>query len=75
MNNFDVAIIYFKEALHNNQYDVTSLNNIGLAFINKNIYVEAKFYLEQAIKISPDTSDILNNLGMVLTKIGEIKKM
>ena len=74
IKNYDNAIIFFKEALHNNPYDVTSLNNIGLAFINKNLYVEAKFYLEQAIKISPDTADILNNLGMVLTKIGEIKK-
>ena len=75
IKNYDNAIIFFKEALHNNPYDVTSLNNIGLAFINKNLYVEAKFYLEQAVKISPDTADILNNFGMVLSKIGEIKKM
>ena len=74
IKNYDNAIIFFKEALHNNPYDVTSLNNIGLAFINKHLYVEANFYLEQAIQISPDTADILNNLGMVLTKIGEIRK-
>ena len=74
INNFDVAIIYFKEALHNNPNDVTCLNNIGFAFINKNLYEEAVYYLKKANKLFPNLPNILNNLGMALTKIGKIQE-
>jgi formylglycine-generating enzyme required for sulfatase activity/Flp pilus assembly protein TadD len=59
---------YFRTALHRSPNDVATLNNLALVEIRLHKYAEAIRYLKEASKESPDSEEVLRNLGRFVSE-------
>ncbi len=62
------AIDCFKKELAQNPGDVPTLSNLGYALWRMGKTEDARFFLEQALRLDPDFADARNNLNRVLAE-------
>ncbi len=76
-NMLDEAISVFKEAYRLNTNHIGALENLARIFLNKNDLENAALVFEEILQSNPKykTQEILNALGMIYTKRGQIDKV
>lgn len=65
------AIKCFKKALRLNDRDYVSFTNLGVCYQNNGALADAREALGRAVEIEPDFSPAVNNLAIVLHRMGQ----
>ncbi|HXX22670.1 MAG TPA: tetratricopeptide repeat protein [Terriglobia bacterium] len=68
---FQDAEAILKDLLRDHPHDPTLLGFMAVALDGEKRYAEAETYFSQAIKLSPDSAPLLNNLGTHYLAIGD----
>ena len=68
----DKAVSVWRRAHAINPYDVTAINNLGLAASGKKQYPQAAEFFQLAAKLSPGDTDIHLSLGAVYRLMGRV---
>lgn len=64
----------FRAVLRKDPQNANALNALGYMLAEQNIRLqEARGYVEQALKMDPDSSAILDSMGWVLYRLGELE--
>jgi type IV secretion system protein VirB1 len=66
-----LAIVAFETALANDPRSVSVLNALGAAYDELNRYDVAQTFYQQALKLEPDSPDVINNMAVSLRMAGK----
>lgn len=64
-NNIDFAISLYQKAIYADEENVKALNNLGTAYAQKGLYLQAEEKYKQAIQVDPYYSVALMNLALL----------
>ena len=70
MDNYDLALEYYKKILKLKNDHAPSYNNMGFIYEGLNNYEKAIEYFSKAIKLKPDYIVAINNLAQAYTNLG-----
>ena len=73
-NNFQKAIVSFKEIISLNSKNINAYLNLGAIFFKIKNFKESIKYYEEALKINPNHVNSYNNVGVAFREIGNLKK-
>ena len=69
-NDFANAIYYYKQALKNEKNNLSTLNNIGISYMQVKDNHDSQSYLESALEIDQTNHILLNNYGVLQHDLG-----
>ena len=72
-NDWDAAISYYKKASYIEPYNVKILNDLGIAYEQKNWYKKAEETYKKAITIERNFLPSYTNLARLYEKMGDIE--
>jgi len=74
MGRLDDAIASWKTGLTYQPGDPSLLNNLSVAYIQKNDYVQAEAAVRQALRVDPNMPHLLNTMGEILMDQGKFEE-
>lgn len=69
--DYDASVRYFREAIEADPMNSKLHNNLGLAFLKKELYSSAEDEYKKALEYDTSCSECFNNLGMLKSLLGE----
>lgn len=69
--DYDSSVRYFREAIEADPMNSKLHNNLGLAFLKKELYSSAEDEYKKALEYDTSCSECFNNLGMLKSLLGE----
>jgi Flp pilus assembly protein TadD len=69
--DYDSSIRYFRAAIENDPMNSKLHNDLGLAFLKKELYSSAEDEYKKALEYDSNCSECFNNLGMLKSLLGE----
>ncbi len=69
--DYDASVRYFRAAIEADPMNSKLHNNLGLAFLKKELYSSAEDEYKKALEYDTSCSECFNNLGMLKSLLGE----
>jgi tetratricopeptide (TPR) repeat protein len=63
--NYDLAVAYYQDALHNDRHNALLFNKLGIAELQLNQKGLARRSFQQALKFDPQSDSAISNLGAI----------
>ena len=70
--DYDSGIRLFKEAISKNPDDAILHNNLGLAYVKKELYSSAVDEYKKALEMDDKCAECFNNLGFIKSSLGDV---
>jgi len=75
LNNVDSAVIYLNSAYRIDSTNVDCLSALGVVYAMKGELKKSLFYLEKGYRINPADKNIVNNMIVTLTNLGDHERV